>query len=80
MGTWLPDWGNQILQIIKSGNESHGTWTQEGLRWQGPAATVNYRPVLSSERVPIITNLQLSKEKFKEKKKMVMSPTPGQTD
>jgi hypothetical protein len=23
----------------------------EGLRWQGPAATINYRPVLSSERV-----------------------------
>jgi hypothetical protein len=37
---------------IKYGLESHGTQTQEGLHWRGQAATVNYRPVPSSERAP----------------------------
>jgi hypothetical protein len=30
--------------------KSHGTQTRAGLRWRVPAAIVNYRPVLSSER------------------------------
>jgi hypothetical protein len=34
-----------------------------GLRWRGPAATVNYRPVLLSERVLQNNKLQLSKRK-----------------
>jgi hypothetical protein len=45
-----------------------------GLRWRGPAATVNYRLVLSSERKLKITNPQLSKENFKEKEKFVEGP------
>jgi hypothetical protein len=32
--------------------ESQGTWTQERLHWQGPAAHTKDRPVLSSERAP----------------------------
>jgi hypothetical protein len=36
--------------------------------------TVNYRPVLSSERALKITNPQLSKENFKEKEKLVAGP------
>jgi hypothetical protein len=55
-----------------------------GLRWRGPAATLNYRPVLSSERrLYKITNPQLSKENFTEKDKMAAVPdgclTPRRT-
>jgi hypothetical protein len=39
------------IKTIEYGLESRGTKTWAGLRWRGPAATVNYRPVLSSERV-----------------------------
>jgi hypothetical protein len=42
--------GVSKFETIKFGLESRGTQTQEGLRWRGPAATVNCRPVLSSER------------------------------
>jgi hypothetical protein len=45
-----------------------------GLCWRGLAATVNYRPVLSSERALQITNPQLPKENFKEKEKLVAGP------
>jgi hypothetical protein len=30
--------------------ESRETQTQAGLRWREPAAIINYRPILSSER------------------------------
>jgi hypothetical protein len=36
--------------IIKYVLGSRGTQTREGLHSRGPAATLNYRPVLSSER------------------------------
>jgi hypothetical protein len=52
---------------IRSGYESRGTRTREGLPWRGPAETVNYRPVLSSDRRPIIKDPQISKENFKQK-------------
>jgi hypothetical protein len=39
---------------VKYGHESYGTRTQKLLRWRGPAAIVNGRPVLSSERAPQI--------------------------
>jgi hypothetical protein len=39
---------------VKYGHESYGTRTRKLLRWRGPAATVNDRPVLSSERAPQI--------------------------
>jgi hypothetical protein len=42
--------GLSRIGTIKYGLESRGTQTRAGLRWRGPAATVNYRPVLSSER------------------------------
>jgi hypothetical protein len=35
----------------KYGRESRGTQTREWLYWWGPAAIVNHRPILSSERV-----------------------------
>jgi hypothetical protein len=38
------------IGTIEYGFESHGTQTRVGLRCQGPAATVNYTPVLSPER------------------------------
>jgi hypothetical protein len=43
--------------------------SQAGLRWRGPAATVNYTLVLSSEKA-LQNNPQLSKENFKEKEKI----------
>jgi hypothetical protein len=39
---------------VKYGHERHRTRTGERLRWRGPAAIVNDRPVLSSERAPHI--------------------------
>jgi hypothetical protein len=46
----LQVWGISRIGTIKYGLESRWTQTQAGLRWRGLAATVNYRPVLSSER------------------------------
>jgi hypothetical protein len=42
--------GVSRIEKIKYDLESSGTQTGARLRWRGPAATVNYRPVLSSER------------------------------
>jgi hypothetical protein len=61
-----PDLANLSFEERKYGNESHGTRTQEGMGCQYPAANVNYRPILSSEKVAIITNPQLYKQHFKE--------------
>jgi hypothetical protein len=44
-------------EAVKYDRESHGTRTWKWLRWQGPAAIVNDRPVLSSERAPHINKL-----------------------
>jgi hypothetical protein len=41
--------GSLESETVKYGHESHGTRTRKLLRWRGPAATVNDRPVLSSE-------------------------------
>jgi hypothetical protein len=41
-------------ETVKYGRESKRTWTWEWLRWRGPAAITNDRPVLSSERTPHI--------------------------
>jgi hypothetical protein len=43
--------GVSRIGTIIYGLESRGTQTRAGLRWRGSAATVNYRPVLLSERV-----------------------------
>jgi hypothetical protein len=45
-----------------------------GLRWLGPAATVNYRPVLSSERALQNPKPASVKKNFKEKEKLVAGP------
>jgi hypothetical protein len=44
--------GSLKSEIVKYGRESQMTRTQERLRWQGPAAYIKDRPVLSSERAP----------------------------
>jgi hypothetical protein len=44
--------GSLKSETVKYGCESQGTRTRERLRWQGPAACTNERPVLSSERAP----------------------------
>jgi hypothetical protein len=36
---------------VKYGRESHRTWIRELLRWRGPTAIVNDRPILPSERM-----------------------------
>jgi hypothetical protein len=42
--------GVSRIETIKYDVQSRGTQTRAGLLWRGPAATVNYRSVLSSER------------------------------
>jgi hypothetical protein len=44
--------GSLKSETVKYGRESQGTWAKERLRWQGPAAYIKDRPVLSSERAP----------------------------
>jgi hypothetical protein len=44
--------GSLKSEAVKYGLKSHGTRTQERLRWQEPAAHTKDRPVLSSERAP----------------------------
>jgi hypothetical protein len=46
--------GSLKTETVKHGREFHGTRTREWLRWRGPAAILNDRPVLSSERAPYI--------------------------
>jgi hypothetical protein len=46
-----PGWGSLESETVKCGHESRGTRTWEWLRWRGPAAIVNYRPMLSSEKL-----------------------------
>jgi hypothetical protein len=48
--------GEVSNETVKYGRELCGILTQERLLWQVPEATVqvNYRPMLSSERVPLI--------------------------
>jgi hypothetical protein len=59
--------GVSRTQTVKYCVEYRATQTRAGLRWRGSAATVNCRPVLSSEWAIKITNPQLSKENLKEK-------------
>jgi hypothetical protein len=58
-----PGWGVSN-EAVKYGREFCGTSTQELLLWQGPEAIVqvNYRPILSSERVPHIKKPAIVKE------------------
>jgi hypothetical protein len=65
--------GVSRIGTIKYGLESRRAQTRAGLRWRGPAVTVNYRPVLLSER-ELNTNPKLSKEYFKKKEKCVAGP------
>jgi hypothetical protein len=48
-------WGS-LKWVNKIWSEFCGTWSREWLLWQGPGASVlvNYRSILSSERVPHI--------------------------
>jgi hypothetical protein len=46
--------GSLESERVKYDRECHGTRTREWLRWREPAAIVNDRPVLSSERAPQI--------------------------
>jgi hypothetical protein len=66
--------GVSRIGTLKYGLESRETQTRVRLRWRGPAATVNYRPVLSSERALQSNKPATSKENFKEKEKLVAGP------
>jgi hypothetical protein len=46
----LQNRGVSNIGIIEYGIEFRGTQTRGGLHWRGPVATLNYRPVLSSEK------------------------------
>jgi hypothetical protein len=48
------------LQVGEMSHETRGPRTREWLRWQGPAATVNDRPIFSSKRAHTSTNPQQS--------------------
>jgi hypothetical protein len=47
----LQVWGSFESETVKYDHESRGTRTIEWLRWRSPAAIVNDRPILSSERM-----------------------------
>jgi hypothetical protein len=49
--TWAPGWGSFESKRVKCGHESCGILTWEWMRWRGPAATVNDKPILPSERL-----------------------------
>jgi hypothetical protein len=44
--------GSLKCETVKYGRKFQGARTRERLRWQGPVAYKNDRPVLSSERAP----------------------------
>jgi hypothetical protein len=44
--------GSLKYETVKYGRENQGARTKERLRWQGPAAYIKVRPVLSLERAP----------------------------
>jgi hypothetical protein len=78
MTYWLTDRQSQCdfdfdlsleYETVKYGHESRGTRTQELLRWRGPAAIVNGRPVLSSEIAP-----HINKPATDSNKNLVVSP------
>jgi hypothetical protein len=50
-GTWPSRLGSLECEAVKCGHESRGTLTSEWLRWRGPAAIVNDRPILSWKRM-----------------------------
>jgi hypothetical protein len=51
---WSDEKGSLESETVKYGHESYGIRTRKWLRWRGPTAIVNDRPVLSSERTPQI--------------------------
>jgi hypothetical protein len=50
-GPGPPGWWSLESETVKCGHEFRETRTWECLPWRGPAATVNDRPILSSERM-----------------------------
>jgi hypothetical protein len=46
-----PGWGSLESERVKCGHESHRTLTWGWQRWRGPAAIINDRSILSSERM-----------------------------
>jgi hypothetical protein len=50
-GNWPSRLGESRISDSKLCHESHETRTREWLRWRGPAAIVNDRPILSSKRM-----------------------------
>jgi hypothetical protein len=43
--------GSLESETVKYGSESHGIRSRECMLWRRPAAIVNYRPILSLERM-----------------------------
>jgi hypothetical protein len=70
-GTWPSRLGGDSrIGTIKYGLQSRGTQTRAGLRWRGSAATVNYRPVLSSERALQNNKPTTVERKFQRQRKI----------
>jgi hypothetical protein len=70
--------GGVSNETVKYGREFCGTSTQDSLLWQGPEAIVqvNYRPILSSERVPHIKKPAIVRQKQKSGHDVVIDGTP----
>jgi hypothetical protein len=66
LGTW-PNKVGESHEAVKYGLEFCRIFTQEWLLWQGPEAIVqlNFRPILSSERVPHVKKPAIVKQKTK---------------
>jgi hypothetical protein len=61
--------GVSRIGTIEYGLEPRGTQTRAGLRWREPTATVNYRPVLSSERALQTNKPETCLKKISRRKK-----------
>jgi hypothetical protein len=61
--------GSLESETVEYGRKSHGTRTLEWVRWRGPSAVVNHRPVISSERA-----LNINKPATNNNKNLVVSP------
>jgi hypothetical protein len=68
--------GSLKSETVKYGRKSQGSRTRERLRWQGPAAHTEDRPVLSSERATHgIKNVTVRRIPYSERKQnLVVSP------
>jgi hypothetical protein len=57
---------------VKYGHNSHGTQAREEMTWRSSRATVNYKPVLSSERALHNKKREMSEYNIHWKKRKII--------